>query len=40
MIRRLICWAKGHDLSDFGTVIVCRRCRQFWRKRDQVEVAG
>lgn len=35
---RLICWLKGHSLFELETAFVCRRCRQSWRKYDQVEV--
>jgi hypothetical protein len=38
LLNCLICWFRKHDLFELETAWVCRRCHQFWRKRDQVEV--
>jgi hypothetical protein len=38
MIARFVCWFRGHDLFEMKTAVMCRRCFQWWRKYDQVEV--
>ena len=40
MIARLVCWWKGHDLFEMKTAFMCRRCFQWWRKRDQVTIVA
>ena len=37
-MKRIWCWLFGHDIFDMKTAIMCRRCFQWWRKYDQIEV--